>query len=87
MSRQCCSRGRPRVFLLGWKVSGRDQIADAMFAPLLVAFAVHTAIALRRVHDDTVLGTTLRTAVLMVALVAAIVLYRQVVTVAVLWLM
>ena len=74
------------VFLLGWKAAGRDHIGDAMFLPLLIGFAAHTAIALRRVHGDRVFGAVWRTAILMGALVGAIVLYRQVVTIAVLWL-
>ena len=42
--------------------------------------------SLRRVHGDSVFGAVWRTAILMGALVGAIVLYRQVVTIAVLWL-
>lgn len=74
------------VFLLGWQASGRDQVSDEMFLPLLAGFAAHTALALRRVHRDSVLGALWRVAVLMVALVGTIVLYRQVVTIVVLWL-
>ncbi len=70
------------AFLLVCRLRGMDRITDAEFAPLLVLYAAHVAVALRRIHAERWSLAILRAAAFTAGLTALILVYRQGITIA-----
>ena len=71
------------VFLFGWRLAGADAVSDLMFLPLLAGFGVHVWLALPRIYGVGRWPALGPTVVLLAALTALILVYRQAITVVV----
>ncbi|MEZ5964814.1 MAG: DUF3667 domain-containing protein [Planctomycetota bacterium] len=69
------------VFLWVWRLLGHRTITDTMFLPLVVTYAVHVFVGLRRIHGGGLLATGVRTLAFLAVFLAAILAYRQVITI------
>jgi len=70
------------LYLLGWRLAGANEISDLMFLPLFLGFGVHLMFALRTVHRVGAIAAAMAASLVLAWLVALILVYRQVVTIA-----
>lgn len=69
------------LFLWAWRLLGSDSVSSWMFLPLVVPYLVFLVSALRRIHGFAWLGASVRAVIGLSLLLAALLLYRQIVTV------